>query len=218
MEAIDRVVLSKDWITGILILSLVCLVFAKSWFYNRFLSFIILPFNNKYVVLYNKKGRLMSGFHLSLSVFQMLNLALYAYLSAVVIFEEDLMQRSFLFPVILGGILLFTLAKIWIQWAGGYIFENQKLITSVVFKKLSYLNFSSLILFTANLLLTYLLPDSKTVVFIAFGLFLLVNIIGWIAILKIHQNYITSHFFYFILYLCALEIAPFLIISNMVKA
>ena len=218
MEAIDRIVLSKDWITGILVLSLLCLVFAKSWFYNRFLSFIILPFNNKYVVLFNKKGRLMSGFHLSLSIFQILNLSLFAYLAGVAIFKEDIMQSSFIFPVILGTILVFTLLKIWIQLAGGYIFENQKLISSVVFKKLSYLNFSSLILFVANLLLTYLLPGSKSVVFIAFGLFVLVNIIGWIAILKLHQNYITSHFFYFILYLCALEIAPFLIISNLVKA
>ena len=49
MEAVERMVLSNDWITGILLLSLLCMVFAKELFYNRFLNFIILPFNNKYI-------------------------------------------------------------------------------------------------------------------------------------------------------------------------
>lgn len=218
MEAIDRVVISLDWITGLFLLSLLLLVFAKEMFYPRFLNFIILPFNNRYVVLYNKKGRLFSGFHLALSLFQMLNLALFVYLGVRGMLTEINIDDAFLFPAILAGVLVFTLLKVGLEWIGGYIFGKEKLFVSALFNKLSYLNYSSLALFGANLLLTYLVPGSIPLIGLAAFLFLLINSIGWISLLKLNQNVITSHLFYFILYLCALEIAPFLIISNLVKA
>ncbi len=213
MEAVERTVLSNDWITGILLLSLLCMVFAKELFYNRFLNFIILPFNNKYIFLYNKKGRLLSGFHLAFSLFQILNLSLFVYLGSLAWGQESRWGSSFVYPVILGGILGFILLKIGMQLIAGYIFDREKLVSSLVFKKISYLNYSTLVLFAANLLLAYLLPQSKTIVLAGFSLALLVNIIGWITILKMHQKYVSTHFFYFILYLCALEIAPLVIIS-----
>ncbi|MBC2837911.1 DUF4271 domain-containing protein [Robiginitalea sp. SC105] len=218
MEAIDRYIASNDWITGILLLALVCLVFSRGMFFNKFENFIILPFNNKYVVLYNKKGRLVSGFHIALSIFQVLNLALFIYLGGLAFAGEGRWGTLFLFPVILGGLLAFTFLKIGIQLLGGYIFSSEKLAASMVFSKLSYLNYSALLIFTANLLLTYLLPGSRVVAGVGVFLLLAINAIGWITVLKIHQKEIASHFFYFILYLCALEIAPFLIISVALKA
>lgn len=213
MEALDRPLFSVDWITGILFLSLLCMVFAKEMFYNRFLSFIILPFNSKYIFLYNKKGGLLSGFHLAFSLFQVLNLSLFAYLGSLAWGLESQWGDYFSFPVIVAGLSAFTLLKIGVQLVTGYLFEREKLVGSLIFKKMSYLNYSALALFGANLLLTYLLPLSKSIVLGGIFLALLVNIAGWVTILKMHQKYLSSHFFYFILYLCALEIAPFVIIS-----
>ena len=218
MEALDRTVFSNDWITGILLLSLLCMVFAKELFYNRFLNFIILPFNNKYVFLYNKKGRLLTGFHLALSLFQALNIALFIILAARAWGQETSWGDSLAFAVILGGLLAFTLLKIGMQLVTGYLFERETLIHSLIFKKISYLNYSTLALFGSNLLLAYLLPQSKTIVVIGVFVALVVNIIGWITILKMHQKYLSSHFFYFILYLCALEIAPLVIISSVLNS
>ncbi len=213
MEALDRTVFSTDWITGILLLSLLCMVFAKELFYNRFLNFIILPFNNKYLFLYNKKGRLLSGFHLAFSLFQVLNLALFVVLGARAWGEEVPRGATLSFAIILGGLLAFTLLKIGLQLAIAHLFERVQLISSLIFKKISYLNYSTLVLFGANLLLTYLLPNSKTLVLGGILGALMVNSIGWFTILKMNQKYLSSHFFYFILYLCALEIAPLVIIS-----
>jgi hypothetical protein len=69
----------------------------------------------------------------------------------------------------------------------------------------------------ANIILTYVLNDSKIVVFGSIFLIVVVNVIGWITIIKNYQKIISSYFFYFILYLCALEIAPFVIIANYLK-
>lgn len=214
MEALERTLLSTDWITGILLLSLLCMVFAKELFYNRFLSFIILPFNNKYIFLYNKKGRLLSGFHLAFSLFQMLNIALFVVLGARAWGQDFPGGGSLGFPLVLGAILAFTLLKAGLQLATAYLFEREKLISSLIFKKISYLNYSTLALFVANLLLAYLLPYSKSIVVGGILVALLVNCIGWFTILKMNQKYVSSHFFYFILYLCALEIAPLVIVSS----
>jgi len=69
----------------------------------------------------------------------------------------------------------------------------------------------------ANIILTYVLNDSKIVVFASIFLIVVVNVIGWITIIKNYQKIISGYFFYFILYLCALEIAPFVIIANYLK-
>jgi hypothetical protein len=96
----------------------------------------------------------------------------------------------------------------------GFVFNNGKVISEFIFKKLSYFNYSALVAFLANIILTYVFKDSKAVVFTSLFLIVLINAIGWFTIIKNHQKYLTSHFFYFILYLCALEIAPFVIILN----
>ncbi|WKX78586.1 DUF4271 domain-containing protein [Zobellia laminariae] len=72
MDPILRTAGTADWITIILISSIVFLVLAKSLFYSRFLNFIILPFNNKYIFMYNKKEKLMNWFHIFFTIFRSL--------------------------------------------------------------------------------------------------------------------------------------------------
>jgi hypothetical protein len=217
MEALERTFDSNDWITIVFLLSLFCLVFARAFFLSRFQNFIILPFNNKYIFLYNKKGRLVHGFHIALTLFGFMNFSLYLVLAGNVLFSQEFNPvASYLLWA--GGILLvFFLAKIGLQLGGSAILEFKTLAASLVFRKNTYLNYSALVMFIANLLLGYVYQDSKPIVYISLFLILSVNAIGWFSILKIHQKLITTHFFYFILYLCALEIAPFLIIANLLN-
>jgi hypothetical protein len=91
------------------------------------------------------------------------------------------------------------------------------MITEYLFKKISYLNYSSLVMFIANILLTYVLKDSKAVVYASAFLILVINSIGWVIVLRNYQKLITNNFFYFILYLCALEITPLVLIGDYFK-
>jgi hypothetical protein len=217
MEALERSVSSTDWITLVFLLSLLCLVFTKSMFEGRFFSFIILPFNNKYIFLYNKKGRLLHGFHLVQSLFLLLNLSLFLLLAFPAFPEIPPVSNAVLLLLAFAGLLAFFLAKLGLQLVVGLLFDLETLIAELIYKKMTYLNYSSLVMFGANLLLAYVWPASKPVVFLSVFLILLINLIGWAGILKIHQKLITSYFFYFILYLCALELAPFLIIAYLLK-
>ncbi len=193
------------------------LVLAKGLFYNRFLNFIWLPFNNKYIFMYNKKEKLMNWFHIFFSAFQIINLSLFVYFVWKIFAPNAEVNNTLTFPLILGGIMAFGLAKSLLQLSNGFIFGSQRTIGEIVFNKLSYLNHSSIIMFLANATLAYVLKDSKSVVYIAIFLILVINAIGWVNALRIHQKFIASNFFYFILYLCALEIAPFIILGGYLK-
>jgi len=214
MEPLFRHIENIDWVTVIIFGSLLLIVIAKSTFYNRFLNFIILPFNNKYIFMYNKKDKLINWFHIFFTLFQIVNFALFLFLSWKALFESDEDQNLYFFPVILGAVLLFLVLKVFLQLTNGFISKSNREISELIFKKISYLNYSGIIMFLANVVLSYVLKDSKPVVFITFLLILLINTIGWITLLRNHQKFITHNFFYFILYLCALEIAPWVIIGN----
>ena len=217
MEPILRATENLDWITLLVFCSLIFLVVAKSLFYARFLNFIILPFNNKYIFMYNKKDKLVNLFNIFFTAFQIINISVFIYLAVNILWQKTGLSASFLFFIILAGWLLFLVLKILFQLGGGFIFGSGKTIGELIFKKLSYLNYSSLIVFVANIILLYIGKNSEIVVYSAILLVLLINIIGWVTLLRNHQKFLAYNFFYFILYLCALEIAPLVIIGSYLK-
>ena len=214
MEPLLRNIVVMDWITILIFVSLLFVVLAKGVFYTRFLNFIILPFNNKYIFMYNKKEKLLNWFNLFFGLFLIINFSLFLYLGRNILFEPSQNSVIVVFPLILASLVLFLFIKLALQMGNSFIFGTQKTISEVIFKKLSYFNYSGLIMFVANVILTYIAIGSKAVFYVAFLLILLVNVIGWITIIRNHQKFITGNFFYFILYLCALEIAPFILIGS----
>ncbi len=218
MEPILRTTNSMDWITIIIFSSVLCVVIAKSIFYMRFTNFIILPFNNKYIFMYNKKDKLLNWFHIFFTIFQVLNFALFIYLAKAILFESSNDNYPMIYLLILGLLLLFILLKVILQLGNGFVFNTNKTISEFVFKKLSYLNYSGMVMFLSNVVLVYVLKDSEAVVYVTIFLILLINGIGWVTVVRNHQKFIANNFFYFILYLCALEISPFVIIGSLLKA
>ena len=175
MEAELRFVQQTDWITVIIFSSLLLVVISKQLFQNRFLNFIILPFNNKYVTLYSKKDKMLHGFHIMMTVFQFLNTSLYIYLSYHVLYQSDDSTGILIYAMILGLIILFFITKMLVQFANGFVFNSLRLITDFVYKKLTYMNYSGLVMLLTNIILTYILPGSKLVVFSSLFLILLIN-------------------------------------------
>ncbi|WP_047416839.1 DUF4271 domain-containing protein [Cellulophaga sp. Hel_I_12] len=216
-NAVLRTLEDIDWITIILGCSVLFLVIAKQLFYSRFTNFMILPFNNKYIFMYNKKEKLLHWFTILLSIFQILNFALFIYLLSDIFPSRSSSQVPYLFYSIIGFLLIFFISKVLLQLANGLIFNISDIISEYLFKKISYLNYSGLVMFMANILLTYVLKDSKAVVYVSGFLILLINTIGLVIVLRNHQKLIANNFFYFILYLCTLEITPLVLIGDYFK-
>lgn len=216
-NAVLRTLEDIDWITIILGCSVLFLVIAKQLFYSRFTNFMILPFNNKYIFMYNKKEKLLHWFTILLSIFQILNFALFIYLLSDIFPSRNSGQVPYLFYSIIGFLLIFFISKVLLQLANGLIFNISDVISEYLFKKISYLNYSGLVMFMANIFLTYVLKDSKAVVYVSGFLILLINTIGLVLVLRNHQKLIANNFFYFILYLCTLEITPLVLIGDYFK-
>lgn len=217
MESILRTVENEDWITIVILISILFITAAKGLFYHRFLNFIQLPFNNKYVFMYNKKDTLWNWFNILMTLFQLLNFALFVYFIKVILFAPEKDSYVIFYFGVLSFLLLFLVLKVVLQLFNGFVFNANKNVVELIFKKLSYFNHSSIIMFLANLMLCYVLNDSKLVIYLSIFLILLINFAGWITVLRNHQKFIMSNFFYFILYLCALEIAPLIIFGSYLK-
>ncbi len=217
MEPMTRITQQVDWITLALLISIIILVVAKTLFQTRFFNFIILPFNNKYITLYSKKDRLIHGFHILMIAFLLLNLSLYIALCST-IFTGNPEYTQPLFAIAIFGLLtLFIIAKGLLQLSNGIVFDKEEVVSDLIFRKLSYMNYSGLVMFLANVFLTYINRESREIVFVSLFFILAVNSIGFFTLIKHYQKLISNYFFYFILYLCALEIAPLVIIASYLK-
>lgn len=217
METIYRNIDSLDWITLIIFSSFFLLVLSKYLFKGMFFNFLILPFNNKYIGLYNKKGKLINWFHLLITLFQLSNFSLFIYLAKGVVVSKNTNGIPVFFFIVLGVLILYLLTKIGIQMLNAFVFDANDFVSKIIFNKISYFNYSSCAAFLANIILTYILPDSKSVVYVAIFCILLINSIGIVNVLRNNQKLISVNLFYFILYLCALEIAPLVLIGSYLK-
>lgn len=217
MNPTEKIMVSLDWMTLVLFAGLVVLTLGKFLYYAKFVNFMILPFNDKYILLYNKKGQLFNWFHSLLTLFQWINLSLFIFLALETFGYIDTASQPSTYFLILGGVALFELAKFGLQHFTGFVFNMQDLISGLIFSKTSYLNYSSILVFMANVLLIYVLRDSKPIVYGTIFLICLIIFISAIKLLKNYQKALFPYFVYFILYLCALEIAPLVLIGSYLK-
>ena len=128
MDPIKKTFISLDWMTITLFIGMVVLALGKYLYHKKFLNFIILPFNDKYILLHNKKGQFAHWFHLLLTLFQLLNISLFVFLimnSFALLPKEGSLITYFL---ILGFIALFELAKFLLQMFTGFVFNNLELV------------------------------------------------------------------------------------------
>jgi len=214
MNSIGRSIPDLDWITIVLVLSLMLLGVGKYFFKNAFLNFIILPFNNKYITLNKRKGKLIQGFHIIMSIFQIVNLGLFFFVAKTVLQQQPILGYNEFYTTIIAGLLMFLILKILLQIGNGYFFENQELMSELIFEKMSYFNYGGLFAFMGNILAIYVFPSSMSLLYVIILVVLGINGIGIIKMLRNHQKLILGNTFYFILYLCTLEISPIAIIIS----
>ena len=104
-----------------------------------------------------------------------------------------------------------------IQWdvcENAFFWNCANLLTqsAAQWQKTSYRNYIGLILLPVNIILIYSIEPTKMIIYIVLGLLLVVLLSGFFTTYKSYQKLILGNLFYFILYLCALEIGPYIIL------
>lgn len=210
-----REVISYEWFTVFMVLGLSLITMAKVLFTNRFLDFIGVLGNSKYLKLYTKDQKFIDFFDGLLFLNLAIGLSIFGYFSYLTLVPTEIFELDVFLKILL-GITGISLIKILIERLVGSLFEIDKLIDSYLFQKTSYKNFNGFVLLITNTLLLYVINPTKNIIIGIVALLVLINLIGFMTSFKNHQKTVTNNLFYFILYLCALEIGPYLILYKII--
>lgn len=200
----------------LLVGSLILLSWSKYLYPQLYSQFKYVLINQKYLLSFHKGKMLTHPFVLIMSITTWINLSLFVYLLIPNLVPDLNLYFELSFLQIAIYTAAFIMIKTWTQILLSEVFENQ-LIRRLQFFKISILSFNSWLLTLSSLLLIYLSNHNLIIIYSTISLFLLLYAIGCINTLRIHKNQLFKQILYFILYLCALEISPILIIINYLK-
>lgn len=203
-----RITENKDWATLLFVLSFLIIALTKSVFENRFGDFINLIFSDKYIKVYKDSSHLKSGFTISLFFVQVVSLAFFIQIS-LSIFGYASKTDWLLYIQIITFLIFFILAKYLIEKIIATSFNIEDFMEHFNLQKVTYRTYIGLFILPINIILFYYDAVSKNIPLIIIGLVLVINMLTYLISIKNYQNVIFGKLFYFILYLCALEIAPY---------
>lgn len=212
MDISERLIVSTDWATYMLLASFVLLALAKYIYPKRFHEFSLLPLTNQYFFVHGKNDALGHPFNIMLFTVQVLCVSIFIFLFFQVFNPSEAQNNKWLFLQICTAYCVFVLIKYSLEKMVANIFSIDDAINNYLYQKLSYRNFLGILFFVGNLFFLYIFrPTALALLFFGAGI-LVLNAIALLYSYKKNGKLILHNFFYFILYLCALEIAPYIIL------
>ena len=208
---------TQDLYIALILLSLIVIVVVKQLFSIRFNDFLSIVWNDRYLKLYNRERKKIDLFNLLLFINFVImtgvfSLILYKVFNTAFL-DDNILTLLLLFGCIAGIVFL----KYLIERFVANTFEFSGTIKNYAFYKITHKNLSGLTLLCINISLLFSQLQQEIVIYVAIGIFLLINISGFIRFIKVYQKPIVDHIFYFLLYLCALEIGPYVILYKVFK-
>ncbi|WP_255462846.1 DUF4271 domain-containing protein [Galbibacter sp. BG1] len=176
---------------------------------QKFYAFVSLFLNYKYLKIYSKEpNQSTSVFNFFLFIPQLIAISLIVWITI----EYFQLPHSINPYLILPFLFLFILFKFYLEKIIATVFDIQPFVESFHFHKVTYRNLSALIVLPIISLFIYSDLSHEIIFYLLLFTFVSLNVIAMILTLRNHQKLIGKYLFYFILYLCALEIAPYLIV------
>lgn len=206
-----RNIVSNELFTILLVIGLIIVAIAKLSSPKRFDDFILVLGNDKYLKIYSRDQKFFDKFDALLFINLILSVSVFCFIIYKQVTETHSLSSNTMFKLTF-SIGVFILIKVLIERLIGSLFEIDKLVDQYIFQKISFKNYLGLFLLPINALLLYSFQPTIHLIYGIICLLLVVNIIGLISSFKTHQSLIKNNLFYFILYLCALEIAPYVIL------
>jgi hypothetical protein len=209
-----REVQFNDLYTTIIVACLAIIVGAKYLKPQRFIDILRLLGNSNYLRIYFKDHKFLDPFDIILFLNFCLNgmlISLLAYIQLVKKIDIDIVLFLKL-SVVFGAVVL---VKILIELGIGYLFDIQKIFHSYVFQQVSFFNFLGIILLPLNSLLIFGVPNNRFLLTFILSISGLILLIGMLKSIKFYHKLLINNLFYFILYLCTLEIGPYILLCNL---
>jgi len=216
LEALERYSISNDWLTVVIVLILLLMVVSKKLFENRFEDFISLFTSGKYLVIKSREHKALFGFNVIYLIIHILSISLLLFIIYRILLTPDASETGVIFLRIFTAYGFFVLLKITVEKIIANIFDIDDIAETYLFHKHTYRNFISILILPLTVLLIYTAFSGKSLLYFLGTIFLLGLSYSLYNVVKKNQNLIGRNWFYFILYLCALEIAPYIILYKLI--
>ena len=212
MQSIKRVFINTDWITLLLLLAVFLLVLLSIIDKKRFRDLFALPYNNFYIIQY--KQEFFSAFNIIIFSTANLIVSLFLYLFFVEFIPLITETTPYLYLTILGVLLLYWVIRYGLEQLISFLFEQEELKNKAIFIKMNYFYSATLYVLIGTTFIFYTREFRFYFLYLSLGIFIVLLLIRYYHFIRIYKTYIFPHFFYFILYLCALEIAPLFVVAK----
>ena len=143
------------------------------------------------------------------------NLLFISNISILLAFFKDQNFNLIIYYELLKYVLIFFTSKVLFDVIIGKVFSINRIMKIYVWQKLVYCNSLGIVLLLFNFLIAYTIFEKQYMVSFFIALSILYLIFAYFSIFFSMKKVIFKNWFYFILYLCTLEIIPYYyLISN----
>ena len=214
----------NEWVLATFALAFFLLAMVKSTYEKRFAEFINLALSNKYIKVYRDSSNLLTSFTISIFFANLLSISLLIHLFATH-FGYTISDFGFhfakndwvIFIRIFTLLTTFILIKYLIEKIVVTLFNIEELADQFNIQKVSYKAFTGVLFLPLLFVLFYSDTKNSTYFYYISGAFVVLNVVFYLIILRNFRKIIFRNLFYFILYLCTLEIAPYYFIYYLIK-
>ena len=204
-----------DGFTIIILLNIIIVTFAKALNNSKFKQFIFIYLNNSYLKFSTNNNSFLSSFNSLLNINFLISLSVY--ISILLSYSTSGFNNNFeisIFFKTLFVVVLFIYTKYLFEILVGWSFKIRKIIIAFNLQKNSFNKLIGIIIILFNSLSIYSFPGSVTFIKISIFFVILLYLVGLYKVILLNYHLILSNMFYFILYLCTLEIVPILFFIN----
>ena len=209
-----RDILLKDAFTVIILSLIIIITLIKYNNHKKFNSLLKIFWNSSYLKKYKYEKITYYPFDYFLQINFVISLGLFVFIYNVT-YNGNRLSFNFLefldiIQIIVAFLVLKNLTELVISW----FFNIQWLTNLYLNEKINYNSLIGLIILPINVLILYFFNPSINVLFIFIYIILLLKLAAYINSFILHQKTIKKSWFYFILYLCTLEIIPYILLYN----
>lgn len=213
MEAIERITINNDWLTIQFIVIGFLILVVNYLEKNRLQQLFALPFNSLYFTNFeNSTDYLYKGFSILLFVISHLTFSIFLYLLIYRFDSKSLNAATLPYLSIVGIGLGYWLFRFTIGRFLSWIFDLKDFNSNAVYIKSSYYFSINLYLLILVVFGVYSFDWEGNYIIVVLILYSILLAIRYFKFIFSAYNFSIANLFYFILYLCALEIAPFLLL------
>jgi len=215
-EGIEKISVTSDWITLIFIVVLIMIAILQFNFTERFSKLFSLVYSEKYYTDYIKTRPLIfNWFHVIFFFIIIFNISLSIYFTINAFSTSDKTGQFYFYFQILIMTLSYFSFRYFVGYLLGNIFELEEGQSYFTFLKMSNLALVSVLIFPLLILTNYSVGFFHKFL-ITFGIVasLAIALFRYFVLIK-NEKLSFNNLFYLFLYLCALELSPFIVLYKL---